>query len=377
MTIKDFFKKSKSLVFIVRKLKSIFFSLKKKYFAKIINDKLISNTIVHLVFNDKFIKPYVSFINKYFNHEDHVFLCKRWFDKYPFPEDENVFEIETFDYINLRKVKKIICHSAFDNDVINYFYENKELLKKTCCIIWGGEFTCRTKEEMKSKDLYVLSNFYQYIGGIDEPIVRKMYNISEKQKFFNKPNYSFPVSKEILDNVKINKKNYIQIQLGQSVQESILDSLDYLYKFKDENIRVVTILSYGGNGFLEKEIIKKGTSLFGNKFMHIDSYMSPNDYADHISNNDILILNTDHQDAFGNTIAHLYLGKKVFIRSDIPTGTFLLENYDIHVYPTESIKNLSFNDFIDNSYSQINKKGVEQIIDEKLNAKNWQEVFDS
>lgn len=377
MLIKTILKKSSLLVSIVHKTRACVDSSKKKKIAKNINKYINSDTIVHLMFNDKFLKPYVDFLNKYFDSQKHLVLCKRWFDKYPFPEGENVFEIKSFDYIDLNCAKKIVCHSVFDHEVIDKFYQEKKLLNKTCCVIWGGDFTDRSKEEKQQKDLFVLGNFYQYIGGIDESIVREMYNISDKQFFFRNVSYIFPLNKTILDNVTCTKKEYIQIQLGQSVQKSILNSMDLLYKFRDENIMIVVILSYGGDGILEKEIIKKGLDLFGDKFKYIDTYMNPEDYAKHIASNDILILNADHQNAVGNTTAHLYLGKKVFIRSDIPTGKFLLDNYDIHVYPTETINGLSFEEFTANSFAQSNKKNSLSFFDEKCIAKAWQKVFES
>ncbi|MCR5080884.1 MAG: hypothetical protein K6B17_06040, partial [Treponema sp.] len=273
MFFKRILKKIKLFVILVQKIR-FFFDICKK---KSINKHFNSNTIVHLMFNDKFLKPYVVFLNKYFDSKKHIVLCKRWFDKYPFPEGENVYELESYNYIDFSRVKKIVCHSVFDNELVDIFYHKKELLNKTCCIVWGGDYTCRSNEERQPKDFFVLSNFNQYICGVDEPIIRKMYNISEDKLFFKDASYIFPLNKTVLDNLTCIKKDYIQIQLGQSVQESILDSMDLLYKFKDENIRIVVILSYGGNGVLENEIIKKGCSLFGNKFIHIDNYMSPED----------------------------------------------------------------------------------------------------
>ena len=375
--LKKNLKKCKLLVSLVHKSIEFINRCKGEGVIRRINKEINSETVVHLMFNDKFLKPYVDFLNRHFYFQKHMILCKRWFDKYPFPEGRNVFEINSFDYIDLNCSKKIICHSVFDHEVIDKFYQKKELLDKTCCVVWGGDFTARPKEERQQKDLFVLGNFYQYVCGIDEPVVRKLYNISSNQFFFRKVSYIFPLNKSILDNLSPEKKDYIQIQLGQSVQESILDSMDLLYKFKDENIRIVTILSYGGDGFLENKIIKKGLNLFGDKFKHIDTYMNPEDYAKHIAGNDILILNADHQNAVGNTTAHLYLGKKVFIRSDVPTGKFLLDNYDIHVYPTESISALFFDEFIADPYAQSNKDNSLPFFDEECIAKGWEKVFES
>ena len=53
------------------------------------------------MFNDKFNKPYVDFLNKNFGKNEHLILCKKWFSEHPFPLGENVIEIK-------KQVRKVI-----------------------------------------------------------------------------------------------------------------------------------------------------------------------------------------------------------------------------------------------------------------------------
>lgn len=50
---------------------------------------------VHLMFNDKFNKPFVGFLNRHFDPSEHLVLCKRWFSEHPFPTGPNVVEVAT------------------------------------------------------------------------------------------------------------------------------------------------------------------------------------------------------------------------------------------------------------------------------------------
>ena len=105
MSIRAILKKNKGLVFLVKKKRLIVKNIKQFFLAQKIKYRIKSDTIVHLMFNDKFNKPYVDFLNEYFDSKQHIVLCKRWFT-HPFPTGKNVFEIETLKNINLKNVKK-------------------------------------------------------------------------------------------------------------------------------------------------------------------------------------------------------------------------------------------------------------------------------
>lgn len=364
-------KKNPYIHSILKKIKWSYLSFRNIKFANRANSLIKESTTVHLMMNDKFIKPVVDFLNNNFSSGKNVFLCKRWFD-YDFPEANNVIEVKTFAFINLTKCRKIICHSTFDEEVINLLYSKKDLLKKAFWIIWGGDLT-ENKFPLKKKKQFVFSNFSGYCGEHDEEFAKKNLNISPEIHFVSHL-YPFPLNEKILRNVQPVKKDFIQIQLGQSIRESCLDSMDLIEKFKNENIKVCCILSYGGTENLKKLIIKKGKSIFGDKFFYIEKFMKPADYAKHVAENDVLVLNEKHQNAFGNTLAHLYLGKKVYIRSDIDTPK-VLKKHGIITYATQDIDKLSFNDFINNLAVEQNKKNVLYYLSEDELVKQWKKIL--
>ena len=102
-------KKNPYIHSVLKKIKWIYLSLRNIKSASKANSLIKESTTVHLMMNDKFIKPIVDFLNNNFSSEKNIFLCKRWFD-YDFPEAKNVIEVKTFAFINLTKCRKIICH---------------------------------------------------------------------------------------------------------------------------------------------------------------------------------------------------------------------------------------------------------------------------
>ena len=185
----------------------------------------------------------------------------------------------------------------------------------------------------------------------------------------------FPVSTDMLDAVPKVTKDYFLIQINNSCDKTTLDMLKVLAKFKDENVKVTTILSYGQLDF-KAQIIGLGKNIFGDKFEYVENYMSPVDFANYLAQNDALILNQDRQQGVGNTIASLYLGNKVFIRKSVSTNKYFKEE-GIKIYNSEDIEKLSFTEFCRYDEKTINRQNVRKYFDEAYMAELWKKIFES
>lgn len=328
--------------------------------------------IVHIMRNDKFNKPFVDFLNKNFDSKKHLILCQRDIEETsanPFPVGENVvefYDIRENDFSS-PKVEKIICHSLFTRGLVEKFYKEPNLLKKAYWVMWGNDLYNAKRDEQHD---FVRKNFKGYINDADMDYAIEKYGMKGN---FYKAFYNFPITKTMLDSVEENIKSYLQIQINNSCDKSTLEIIDRLNKYKNEKIKILTILSYGDLKYKD-EIIKKGTESFGNKFEYIEEMMSPENYAQHLSQNDILILNQSRQQGFGNTLASLYLGKKVFIKKEISVNRYL-NNNGIKIFNTNDIINMSFEDFIKFEEKENNINNVQKFFDEKYLASLWKNVF--
>ncbi len=327
--------------------------------------------IVHVMFNDKFNKPYVDFLNRNFDTKKHLVLCLRVNDSVatPFPVGDNVVEIYDIRKIDLSAphIKKIICHSLFDSMLVDKLHDEPDLLKKSCWIMWGGDLYDAPRDE---KNDFVRKNFGQYYLGPDSGYAYEKYGITGIHAYAP---YQYPLSREILDATKRCASLGIRIQINNSSSKFTLDALNILSRFKNENIQVTTILSYGDISVKDK-IIKTGQLIFGDKFSFLDKMLSPSDYAQFICENDILVLNQDRQQGFGNTIASLYLGCKVFVRGDTSVPKWL-EEFSVYVYDTNMMKNMEFSEFVRDDRREENMKASSVFFDELQVAEMWKAFF--
>lgn len=358
-------------------MKKLFRKIKSKIRVFKINNKIKKYKFVHLMFNDKFNKPFVEFLNRSFNPKEHLVLCKRFFNEFPFPEGENVIEIKSLKGLKFDSVEKIICHSLFDAELVDYLYNHKEILKnKAYWMIWGGDLYNAPRDE---KNDYVRSNFKGYISDVDGDCEIALKRYRSNSKTYD-AGYTFPITKEMINNAKqvvaqFKTENPIIIQINNSCDDSTLAILDDLSRFKDENIKITTVLSYGKLKYKE-QIIQKGKEIFGNKFNYLDKILSPGEYAIHLASVDILILNQNRQQGLGNSMVALNMGAKLFIRSEITTFEHL-NSKGCKVFDTKQIKNMTFDEFVylDDSTKKLNKENSEKFFSDLYIKKMWYPVF--
>lgn len=354
-------------------------SIRKKLEAKKINKIIKHYKFVHIMFNDKFNKPFVDFLNRNFDSKEHLVLVKKFFDEFPFPQGNNVIKIKSLYKLNFENVEKIFCHSLFDRELLEYLFKHQDILKnKSYWLIWGGDLYNAPRDE---KNDFVRENFKGYVTDVDgdKAFLEKTYNQVKNKKFYPAA-YTFPVSLEMINDAKntISKKHKTTIiQINNSCDETTLEILDILSALKNEDIMIKTILSYGELKFKE-EIIKKGSQIFGEKFTYIDTILSPNDYARYVCENDVLIYNQNRQQGLGNSFLALQFGQKLFIRSSISTFDYLFSK-GCKIFDTKSIPQMDFKSFvfIDEQTRNNNIKNSQKFFTDEYIKNLWEKVFNN
>lgn len=104
--------------------------------------------------------------------------------------------------------------------------------------------------------------------------------------------------------------------------------------------------------------------------------MPPAEYSKILQEIDVAIMNHKRQQGLGNLISILWLGKKVFVRSDTTSYSYF-KSENIAVWDTLDIPNLTYSDFIfikpDDAIK--NKTVVLDIFSESHYIKLWNNVF--
>lgn len=150
---------------------------------------------------------------------------------------------------------------------------------------------------------------------------------------------------------------------------------DILKKFKDTNSVFYCPLTYGDSNYRDK-LIKLGKSIFGEKFIPLVDHMDSSTYLDFLSTISVGVFNHDRQQGMGNISRLLAFGAKVYLSED---GPLLKENLKdgLIVFPTESIKNLSFGEFVymsdDDRINNIRSASFESYSTEAINL--WGKII--
>jgi hypothetical protein len=300
-------------------------------------------------------------------------VCSDDYTCQKFPEGENIipYSCNLLNPEDFRD-KKLIFHSLFDGQCVHWLYNNPYLLNNSYWMVWGGDLYNAPDDEIST---YVRRNIYGIGSFCDNELVKQKYG--SNHVFFDTnmvcdPILTIPENK--ISKIR-NKNDAVVIQVNNSADDSTLEMLDVLSKFKNENIQIWTVLSYGKTEF-NQSIINKGKEFFGDKFSYIDRMISPDDYLKYLANNDILILYQNRQQGGGNAVISLQLGKKLFIRSDVTTTQYF-QNNKIKIFDSSKIKDMSFSEFCEISEAIIanNIKFVELLISDELKIRDFSTVF--
>lgn len=331
---------------------------------------------VHLMNNGLHTKNIINFVNTNFNQDEHCFVFVA--DMYPatkekFKDIKNVFHC-SIKNINFNKVSKIIIHGLFDLKLAKELYKNKKYLKKTYWFIWGGDLYYKSFDT--KENIYVRKNLAGILTSFDNEVFRNKYNV-------NLPCYDVTYPHEIKEDMitqNLKQRDVVHIQINNSADSTTLEMLDILSKFKDENIKISTILSYitVGQRDFRIQIIKKGYEIFGNKFNPIIDFLPKEDYVNHLASVDIYISNQDRQQGNGNSTFIYSLGGKVFLKNN----TSVYKKYNsigINIFDTYTISNLNFEEFC--SFDENEKQKSILILKERMKdetkIKQWRDFFNA
>ena len=102
--------------------------------------------ILHICILDKFIPPFIDFINEHFSEDKHQFLIiGKNNEKYGILDQKNIYyldkKIKFFVLIKyLYQANRIIIHGLWSKSVLKIFFVQPWLLKKCYWVMWGGDF---------------------------------------------------------------------------------------------------------------------------------------------------------------------------------------------------------------------------------------------
>jgi len=351
--------------------------------------------LVNGVYNSIYTKKLANFLVKHFPKEEHLFVLFGGLSSKHTNVVEtgvNVFAIDSVrKFYKLLKMmnqtRRVFVHSLFSAKDILFLTANPKILKKTMWIIWGGDlysywvsaqhsFKEQIKEKMKAAIVRRVDGVACLLREDYEFLITK-YRTSARYHYLFYPN---PVDFGLLDNHSNECSNTAGLQtvlLGNSATwtNNHFDVLEAMSKVGKASFQILCPLSYGDPEYAKK-VIEFGRKLFGDRFIPLTQFLSPEEYAKVLASVDVGIFNHNRQQGLGNILALLYLGKKVYIRDDVTPWKFF-ERYGIKVYNTKELisnPDSSIFDF-DESIGRKNREIVAREFSEERAVELWKKVF--
>lgn len=313
---------------------------------------------LHIMPNEKFIASFIEFLEEHLNFEDHYFLIiggvSTSIAKLPVGEniqylDKSYYNKLSFFKLNkilkqyTSKAEKIIFHSLNSSGRILFLYLNQNILPKCYWLPWGSDLYIYNNPRTRVMDKilhHIRKQIFSKMGYLvtgttgDYELAKKWYSATGKHiKCFNYPSNLY---KEIV--IKPKKHSAINILIGNSTDptNNHIQVFEKLYKYKDKNVKIIVPLSYGNYQEYTKKVIDTGTKMFGTKVVPLTEFLPFEKYLEFLADIDIAIFNHTRQQALGNIITLLGMGKKVYIRKE-STLNGVFEEYNIKVYDTNFI----------------------------------------
>jgi dTDP-N-acetylfucosamine:lipid II N-acetylfucosaminyltransferase len=259
------------------------------------------------------------------------------------------------------------------------------LIAKSTWVIWGGDvFIYKQKKQSLKHRFYeflresIIPKFPEIAAFVEED-AREAIKVYHSKAGYVPILYPIPVN---LDNLKdLNKREpggTTNVLIGNSADPSNnhLEMLELLSRFNNEDILIYCPLSYYGDQEYISTVVKKGNDIFGDNFIPLLTMMTTQEYAVFLNDIDIAIMNHRRQQGLGNIMPLLFLGKKVFLRSDTSSFPFL-SNAGCIIFDTCTMNKSNFASFksLDKTASESNKKAIEKMISPSYYAGLWNNLF--
>lgn len=299
--------------------------------------------ILHVAGLDKFIPPFVRLVEDEFKEDEHQFWLTGSVEKYPAEQSETIYvcgdgiwgKLAGYTKLvtQLHSARKVMLHGLFNIRVVLVLALCPWVLPKCHWIIWGGDlyqfrkagytWQSRINEALRRFVIRKVGHLVTYIEG-DVELARQWYGA--KGTYHECIMYLSNVidPKVTAEAAPASDHDGLNILLGNSADPSNnhIEALERLLPFKARPLKIFAPLSYGDKNHAKK-VISQGKAWFGDKFVPMTDFMPFEQYLEFLKSLDIAIFNHQRQQAMGNTITLLGMGKTVFMRSDVSHWRFL------------------------------------------------------
>jgi dTDP-N-acetylfucosamine:lipid II N-acetylfucosaminyltransferase len=305
-----------------------------------------SRDIVHLCVQEKFIPPFVRLVRENFGLDRHLFLVSGKGKAFLPEAEEGVVPVPgIFGRLRelgaLYRAKKILLHGLYDAKYLYLLALQPWLLPKCYWMVWGDDLYRYLDTERSRKGAFKewvrrfvirrIGHIVTYIRG-DYELVKEWYG--SRGGMVDCLMYMSNVYQAIPD-LPASDSQVTAIQVGNSAYPRNLheEALERIVPFREQSIEVYAPLSYGPKAHASK-VAGYGRTLLGDRFFPMMDFLDFAGYRDFLAKIDIAVFNNTRQQAMGNIISLLGMGKTLYLRRSTTTWP-LLEQLGIKVFDAE------------------------------------------
>ncbi len=307
---------------------------------------------------DKFIPAFIEFVREEVNGSDNHFHLIEKSHAYPYQTGSDIEQQNSkFGFLKLyfkmRHYDKIILHGLFNKYVVFILALNPKVLSRCYWVMWGGDLYSYHQEKTTLKERLVercrrkiipdIGYLVTYIPG-DVELARRWY--AAKGDYVESFVYPSNLYKSLglPEKKQESGKGKITVLVGNSANQSNehFDAFERLRILSEGGIRVICPLSYGNKRYAKK-VIAQGKKLFGDDFIALTEFLPLEKYLEVLAEVDIACFAFRRQQAMGNIITLLGLGKTVFIRREI-TPWSMFEELGVKVFDLDDIGSVRLDD---------------------------------
>lgn len=352
------------------------------------NRHLLHPINVHLMYDSQYCDSFIQMVHNGMDTKSHVFLIITNKNQKISMITENTLNLPKVEIIDMDvHLDKLIHYLCAGNSIyIHYLFDYTcELICKLNLetdlnwIVWGGDiynyvdyklYDKQTSQYLSrngfrsSNDINkkTMSYYYRksairrisrvltlYDGDFD--IIKGNFLTKAKKHDFFYPNLveldSLTTANQEIDMLDSGEGTAILLGNSANPSNQHIELIELISKYRNEDIKVIMPLSYGGNKPYIDYIVRLGKERLGDKFYPILDLLQPEEYANLLAKVDVALFNHLRQQAVGNIITLLYMGKKVFINPAATTFGYFrklgLSIHDIHSIPRLSFSELKTN----------------------------------
>jgi hypothetical protein len=282
---------------------------------------------VHLMVADKFIAPFVDFVLRHFDANEHRF-CLLGAPRSDFglradqPLDWIAHEHDEPRLLQaLFAAERIVIHGLWSERVLRLLYALPSLARKSHWVIWGGDlydaqWQARTpgheqNEALRRAVITQLGGAVGLPGDMD--VAHERYGFRGERLVC----FTYPSNLASSAPLAPREPGPLRILVGNSATESNchLEVFARLTRHWQPGMEVHCPLAYGDPAYRDL-VIANGRGQFGDDFHAITTLMPLADYNAFLGRIDAAVLHHNRQQGLGNAVTLLSLGKKVYARPE-------------------------------------------------------------